>query len=32
MYNYIWKLWRQQAQGIQNHENANVCDVGKGEA
>jgi hypothetical protein len=32
IYDYITKLFRQQAEFIQNHENANVCDTGKGEA
>jgi hypothetical protein len=27
---YIIKLCRQQAEVIQNHVNANVCDIGKG--
>jgi hypothetical protein len=29
---YITKLCRQQAEVIQNHENANVRDIGKDEA
>jgi hypothetical protein len=32
IYDYIAKLCRQQAEVIQNHENANVRDIGKGEA
>jgi hypothetical protein len=32
IYDYITKLCRQQAEVIQNHENANVHDIGKGEA
>jgi hypothetical protein len=32
IYYYIMKLCRQQAEVIQNHENANVRDIGKGEA
>jgi hypothetical protein len=32
IYDYITKLCRQQAEVIQNHENANVRDIGKGEA
>jgi hypothetical protein len=32
MYNYITKLYRQQAQVIENHENAHVCNIGQGEA
>jgi hypothetical protein len=31
IYNYITKLFRQQANVIQNYENANVRDIGKGE-
>jgi hypothetical protein len=29
IYDYITKLCRQQAEAIQNHENANVRDIGK---
>jgi hypothetical protein len=29
---YVTKLCRQQAEVIQNHENINVRDIGKGEA
>jgi hypothetical protein len=32
VYNYTTKLCRQQAEVIQNHENANVCNIGQGEA
>jgi hypothetical protein len=32
IYGYITKLFRQQAEVIQNHENVNVRDIGKGEA
>jgi hypothetical protein len=32
IYGYITKLCRQQAEVIQNHENANVHNVGQGEA
>jgi hypothetical protein len=32
IYDYITKLCRQQAEVIQNHENANVRDIGHGEA
>jgi hypothetical protein len=32
IYNYITKLFRQQAEVIQNHENANVRQTGQGEA
>jgi hypothetical protein len=32
IYDYITRLCRQQTEVIQNHENANVGDVGKGEA
>jgi predicted nucleic acid-binding Zn ribbon protein len=32
IYDYIMKLCRQQAEVIQNHENANVRDIEKGEA
>jgi hypothetical protein len=32
IYDFIMKLCRQQAEVIQNHENANVRDIGKGEA
>jgi hypothetical protein len=32
IYDYIKKLCRQQAEVIQNHENANVRDIGKSEA
>jgi nitrate reductase alpha subunit len=32
IYDYITKLYRQQAEVIQNHVNANVRDIGKGEA
>jgi hypothetical protein len=31
IYDYITKLCRQQAEGIQNHENANVRNTGQGE-
>jgi hypothetical protein len=31
-YSYIKELSRQQAEVIQNHENASVRDIGKGEA
>jgi hypothetical protein len=31
-YDYTPTLCRQQAEVIQNHENANVRDIGKGEA
>jgi hypothetical protein len=32
IYNYIKNLCRQQAEVIQNHENANVPDIGKSDA
>jgi hypothetical protein len=32
VYDYIIKLCRQKAEVIQNHENENVRDIGKGEA
>jgi hypothetical protein len=32
VYDYVMKLCRQQAEVIQNHENANVRDIGKGKA
>jgi hypothetical protein len=32
IYDYIMKLCRQQEEAIQNHENANIRDIGKGEA
>jgi hypothetical protein len=32
IYDYITKLCRQQAEAIQNHENANVLNIGQGEA
>jgi hypothetical protein len=32
IYDYIMKLCRQQAEAIQNHENAKVPDIGQGEA
>jgi hypothetical protein len=32
LYNYIIKLSRQQAEVIQNHENANVRNIGQSEA
>jgi hypothetical protein len=32
IYDYITKLCRQQAEVIQNHENVNVRNIGKGEA
>jgi hypothetical protein len=32
IYNYVTKLCRQQAKVIQNHENANVHNIGNGEA
>jgi hypothetical protein len=32
VYDYMTKLSRQQADVIQNHENANVCNIGQGEA
>jgi hypothetical protein len=31
IHDYITKLWRQQAKVIQNHENANVRNIGQGE-
>jgi hypothetical protein len=31
IYDYITKLFRQQAEIIQNHENANVHNIGQGE-
>jgi hypothetical protein len=31
VYDYITKLCSQQAEVIQNHENANVCNIGQGE-
>jgi hypothetical protein len=31
IYDYITKLCRQQAEVIQNPENANVCNIGQGE-
>jgi hypothetical protein len=31
IYDYITKLYKKQAKPIQNHENANVCNIGKGE-
>jgi hypothetical protein len=32
IYDYITKLCRQQAEVIQNHENANVHNIGQGES
>jgi hypothetical protein len=32
IYDYVTKLCRQQAEIMQNHENANVDDIGEGEA
>jgi hypothetical protein len=32
LYDYITKLCRQQAEVIQNHENANVRNIGQGES
>jgi hypothetical protein len=32
IYDYITKLCKQQAEVIQNHENANVRNIGQGEA
>jgi hypothetical protein len=32
IYDYVTKLCRQQAEDIQNHENANVLNIGQGEA
>jgi hypothetical protein len=32
IYDYITQLCRQQAEVIQNNENANVCNIGQGEA
>jgi hypothetical protein len=32
IYDFVKKLCRQQAEAIQTHENANVRDIGKGEA
>jgi hypothetical protein len=32
IYDYIKKLYRQQAEAIQNHDNANVRNTGQGEA
>jgi hypothetical protein len=31
MYDFITKLCRQEAEVLQNHENANVRNIGKGE-
>jgi len=31
VHEFITKLCRQQAEFIQNHENANVCNTGQGE-
>jgi hypothetical protein len=31
IYDYINKLCRQQAEDLQSHKNANICDIGKGE-
>jgi hypothetical protein len=30
-YDYITKLWRQQAEAIQNHDNKNVHNIGQGD-
>jgi hypothetical protein len=32
IYDYVTKLCRQQAEAIQNHENANVRNIGQGKA
>jgi hypothetical protein len=32
VYDYIKKLWRQQAEVIQNHDNKTVRNIGQGEA
>jgi hypothetical protein len=32
IYNYITKLCRQQAEVIQNHKNANISNIGQGDA
>jgi hypothetical protein len=32
IYDYTTKLCRQQAEIVQNHENANVCNIGQGES
>jgi hypothetical protein len=32
IYDYVTKLCRQQAEGIQNHENENVCNIGQDKA
>jgi hypothetical protein len=32
VYNYIKKLFKQQAEVMQNHENEHVCSIGQGEA
>jgi hypothetical protein len=32
IYDHIAKLCRQQAEVIQNHANANVCNIGEGES
>jgi hypothetical protein len=32
VYDYVTKLSRQQAEVILNHKNANVCNIGQGEA
>jgi hypothetical protein len=32
IYNYITKLYRQQAEVVQNHDNENVHNIGQGEA
>jgi hypothetical protein len=31
IYDYITNLWRKQARIIQNHGNANICNIGQGE-
>jgi hypothetical protein len=32
VYDYVAKLWRQQAEAILNHDNENVRNIGQGEA
>jgi len=32
IYGFITRLFRRQAEVIQNHENANVCNIGQGQA
>jgi hypothetical protein len=31
VYDYVIKLWRQQAEAVQNHENEHICGIEQGD-